>query len=210
MLPAWPDELLEVAALQRFDRHDLLQQQGAEPTHVTIMVLGKALRERTSRDGERVLLDVHAKGDLLGLAGYLDGAAHADTVVAHTRGAALVIPREVFQSFVARFPEARRELDRQVGRRVRQEILRSVGLATERVEVRIRTVIADLADRFGSHGDVRGVMLDLGLTRAELASLCGTTLETVIRTVNRLRERGLVDTDGRKFFLPDLEAVRAH
>lgn len=208
LLPGWPDELLEVATLQRFDRHDVVQREGAEPTHVYIVVLGKVLRERASREGTRVVLDVHAKGEVLGLAGFLDGAKHPDSVIAHTRGAVLAIPRDTFQRFLSTHPEARRELDRQLANRVRQEIARSVGLATERVEVRIRTVLADLAERFGAHGDVRGVMLDLGLTRSEVASLCGTTLETVIRTVNRLREQNLLDTDGRRFFFPDVAQLR--
>lgn len=204
----WPDGVAHAGRLVAFERHDILHAQGDVPTDVRVVFSGKVLREHTCRDGAKVLLDVHAKGDVLGVTGFLDGTPHPDSAVAHTRGVALVIPVAGFRQLIQADLRARTEFEHQIARRYRHDVARAAALTTDRVEARIRQVLVGLAERFGVWGDVRGLLLDLGLTRAELASLCGTTLETVIRTVNRLRDQGTLDTDGRKFFLKDLDALR--
>jgi CRP/FNR family transcriptional regulator len=68
-------------------------------------------------------------------------------------------------------------------------------------------VLADLCRRYGIVGDCRGVILDLGLTRQDLADLTGTTLETGIRGLNRLRGQGLITWEGRRFFVPEVKGL---
>jgi CRP/FNR family transcriptional regulator len=69
--------------------------------------------------------------------------------------------------------------------------------------------MANLARRYGIYGDCRGVILDLALTRQDLADITGTTLETTIRTLNRLRNDGLISWEGKRFFIPDIKALEA-
>ena len=204
----WPEEILSIGEVRRFERREALQQQGQPSMSVHLLLMGKVLREYEGRDGARIILDIHRRADLIGLTGFFDGGTHPDTATAHTRGAALCIPHAEFQRFLLRYPEANRVFKQQVARRYRHDTAWATSMATDRVETRIRQLLCDLADRFGVWGDVRGLLLDLGLTRAELASLAGTTLETVIRTVNKLRDDGLLTPDGRRFFIPDPDQLR--
>jgi len=75
------------------------------------------------------------------------------------------------------------------------------------VEGRLCRALADLCRRYGILGDCRGVILDLALTRQDLADLTGTTLETAIRALNRLRGQGLLSWEGRRFFVPDIRGL---
>lgn len=204
----WPDSILSLGEVVRFDRRELLHTQGEAAEMVHVLLLGKVLREYEGREGARVILDLHARGDLLGVTAYFDHKPHPDTARAHTRGALLAIQHSRFHAYLDREPLARRIFEEQVGRRYRHDTARAASLATDRVETRIRALLCDLSERYGVWGDVRGKLLDLGLTRAELASFAGTTLETVIRTVNKLRERGLLVPDGRRFFIPDPDLLQ--
>ncbi|MFT7621365.1 MAG: CRP-like cAMP-binding protein [Myxococcota bacterium] len=76
------------------------------------------------------------------------------------------------------------------------------------MEARLRRLLVDLAKRYGVRGDARGLLLDVGLTRGELAGMAGTALETVIRTINHLRDADLVIPGGRRFFIADLDALK--
>ena len=204
----WPQELLQYGEVRRFDRREAIHSQGEAGSEIHLLLRGKVLRSRACQSGVATVLDVHARGSLVGVTSFLDGGHHPDTAQAHTSCVTLALRHQAFRTAIARHPRAARLLDGQIGRRYRHDAALAASLATERVETRIRALLVDLAERYAVHGDVRGMLLDLGLTRGELASLAGTTLETVVRTVNRLRDQGLLVTDGRRFFIPDLETLR--
>lgn len=205
----WPEAVMGLGDVRTFSRRQPLHERGAAAETIHLILFGKVLRIYEPQSGAESILDVHARGDLIGVTGFLDEGAHPDTARAHTRVNALAIPAKRFQAFLDRSPEAARLFRIQVGQRYRHDAARAASLAVDRVEARIRLLLTDLAARYGVVGDMRGTLLDLGLTRRELASLAGTTLETVIRTVGRLGEQGLLHHEGRRFFIPDVDALRS-
>jgi CRP-like cAMP-binding protein len=64
-------------------------------------------------------------------------------------------------------------------------------LATERVERRIARTLIRLTRQAGRK-TAEGVLIDLPLTRQDLAEMCGTTLYTVSRTLSQWESQGLV------------------
>ena len=157
--------------------------------------------------GGESILEVHGCGDLLGLIAFLDGKSHPDSVRVLSGGTALTMPIELFRRFLAMNPGAQSILDSQLAVRQRHDSLLAVALANYSVEDRVRLLLCDLVARHGIHGDSRGTMLNLGLTRAEIASMVGACLETVIRNLNRLRDRDLLSFERRRFFIPDIDAL---
>jgi CRP-like cAMP-binding protein len=53
----------------------------------------------------------------------------------------------------------------------------------------------ELGERFGDEMEDGSTLIPLRLTRAELAALVGTTVETTIRTLSRWSREGLVTTN---------------
>ncbi len=68
------------------------------------------------------------------------------------------------------------------------------------VERRLAALMAHLCDRFGDELEDGSHIVPVVLSRAELASLVGATIETTIRTMCRLQREGLVST-GREGFI---------
>jgi CRP/FNR family transcriptional regulator, nitrogen oxide reductase regulator len=64
-------------------------------------------------------------------------------------------------------------------------------LATERVERRLARTVLRLASQVGRKTD-EGVLLDLPLTRQDLAEMSGTTLFTVSRILSQWEDQELV------------------
>lgn len=62
------------------------------------------------------------------------------------------------------------------------------------VERRLAMLLGHLVDRFGDDLDDGSCVVPIALTRAELASLVGATIETTIRTMSRWRKEGFVST----------------
>jgi len=200
--------LSEIGELKRYSPNEIIHRAGDPSDKIQILLLGRAFREAVSEGGKRSIFELHGPGDLLGVHGILGSDEHVDTVRMQRRGAAVELPREDFLAFIDTHPGARRLFRDQIGRTYRRDVERASRM-TERAEVRIRAVLRDLAARFGVWGDVRGQLLDLGLTRREIGELTGTRLETVVRTLGRLKEQGILETDGKRFFIPKPELLIA-
>ena len=65
----------------------------------------------------------------------------------------------------------------------------------------------ELGERFGDELEDGSTLIPLRLTRAELAALVGTTVETTIRTLSRWTREGLVSTGDSGLTLHDAVAL---
>lgn len=65
-------------------------------------------------------------------------------------------------------------------------------IATERVERRLARLVLRLASQAGQKIDT-GVLINLSMTRQNLAEMCGTTLFTVSRTLSAWEKQGIVN-----------------
>ena len=81
-------------------------------------------------------------------------------------------------------------------------------MVTQRAQERIIRLLLKLADRFGRPAKI-GILIDMPITRRELAEFAGTTIETTIRTLSRLRKAGLIDQSGRRVIILEPERLAA-
>ena len=79
-------------------------------------------------------------------------------------------------------------------------------LATEKVERRIARALLKLMQRAGTRVD-DGVLLDLPLTREDLAQLTGTTVYTVSRIVSRWEASGLLRSGRQQLVIRDPDTL---
>jgi CRP-like cAMP-binding protein len=82
-------------------------------------------------------------------------------------------------------------------------------LATERVEQRVAHALLRLARDAGRRIDA-GVLIDMPLSREDLAEMTGTTLYTVSRLISSWEDRGLVESGRQRIVIrrpEDLAAI---
>ena len=79
-------------------------------------------------------------------------------------------------------------------------------LAVERVEQRIARTLLKLAETSGSDM-ADGRVIEMPLTRQDVADMTGTTVETAIRVMSKFRRLSLIRTRRGKVVLVDQEAL---
>ena len=187
---------------QVFGRDETVFDEGQAAGRVYQLVSGCARTCRLLRDGRRQVEDFHFPGDLFGLE---SGVVHR--VSAQTLGEAIVrvTSRAALAALAAeRGDVARRLLDLTTDNlRRSQDHVRMLGrrAACERVAA----LLLDLAERTGAQ-----VLLDVPMTRQDMADYLGLTIETVSRTFTQLQQDGLIALPAtRKVLLRDREALAA-
>jgi CRP-like cAMP-binding protein len=85
--------------------------------------------------------------------------------------------------------------------RVEQLIFKDVG-------AKLAELLLNLGNEHGVSHE-RGTVVGLKITHQEMANLIGSTRETVSLTLSQFKRKGLIQTEGRRVILSDLEGLRA-
>ena len=203
-------ELAGRCVLRRFSRGQVVWRAGDPSTHVALVVTGIVKIVQRTDDGHDAIVALFGPHETFGeLAVVAGGGYSADAVAASAEVEIASIDAVAMRSAVARCPAFARALERHLVEhgRVLQEKIRimSAGL----VEQRIAALVRHLVDRFGDELVEGGAVAPIALSRAEVASLVGATLETTIRTLSLWQKEGIVTVGHEGFVVHDPDRLGA-
>ncbi len=186
------DQVAEAAHVRSAGRDEFFFHQGDAATSLYILVSGQVRLLQIAADGNQVLLNYVSVGDMFGGVAFLGEATYPITAQAVSDSAAARWDGGTMAALMERYPRlAFNAMQHMVGRiQELQDRLRE--LATERVERRIANTLVRLAQQTGKKTP-DGVLIDLPLSRQDIAEMTGTTLYTVSRTLSRWEQEGIVD-----------------
>lgn len=191
-----PQELESLAAMlieRQFEPREEIVSEGDEPRYLGIVRTGRVKVIKHSASGKDTTVAALESGEVFGEVSLFTGRTYAATVMAMTPCSVFLMQRADVVALVGRHPELAMRLIGALSRRLRytQEMLQS--MATERVEKRVAHLLLRLSEEFGVKMNDR-VLINMPLTRRELAEMVGTTIETTIRVLSRLTKEGYLRT----------------
>jgi CRP/FNR family transcriptional regulator len=156
--------------------------------------------------GNQLVLGFPLRGDLVGADG-LCNHRHASYAVALTDAEVVVVP---FRS-IANLGRSLDDFEQLIYRAISRELvtdhaLRSL-IGTLGAEARVARFLALFAERCGQSGCI-AERFTLPMTRQEIGSYLGLTLETVSRAFSALADAGLITVAQREVELNDIEQLR--
>ncbi len=180
----------------------LFREQGYEPgqtiffagdpaTRLYVVAAGKVKVLRHALTGQEVVLDILLPGEFFGSLPVLGEDVYPDTAQAHTTCCILTITGDDFRQILQRYPPVSLALLEVVSARLRdaQGVIHQLSAAP--VESRVAATLLALGEKAGEQ---RGseLLIQLPLTRQDLADMTGATLETVSRVMSQFRKQKLV------------------
>ena len=176
---------------------DPLYTAGEPAEHLYVLAAGRAKAVRTAPTGQDVVVDLLGPGDLFGALHTLGQPTHTETVRAMSTTCALRIGTAAFRELLTEHPRvALRVLDDTAALllQARSDVARQ---STATVPQRVATTLLRLADKFGQDRATGGTLIQLPLSRADLAGMTGSTPESVSRVMSQLRKEGVIDSGRR-------------
>ncbi len=172
------------------------------------LISGHVKLMRPCDTGRDVILDVTSPGNLLcASAVSAFSPACCTTVALGDDVFVLLLPRRDVLHIVEQSPAAAMAFVRETTNREMRLAGRIAELASGQVEQRVAALLIDLAGREDSVRENGRTRIPLHLSRQDLADLCGTTLETAIRTMSRLARESVVTTAASGFVIVDRPAL---
>jgi CRP/FNR family transcriptional regulator len=201
------EKVVDLFGERQYQKDDYIFLEGEAPEALFIIRTGKVKVLRHSTDGKDVVLRVCGPGNLLGTVAVFDGGGYPGTAQVIENCVALVIARNDCLTLVNRFPVFALAVIADLGTRLRSSAEQIRSLAVERVEQRIARVLLKLAESAGSDAP-EGRVIEMPLTRQDVADMTGTTVETAIRVMSKFRRQELIRTRRGKVVLVDTTTLQ--
>lgn len=187
--------LLDQMVEGSFDADDYLFMEGDSADRLHLVTSGRVKMIKHSPEGHETILAIFEAEQIIGEVGVLASGAYPATAQAMEPTTTLSLSWQHYVELVQAHPLLSWSLIEELGRRLQNahESIRS--LAVEKVEQRIARILLRLAAAAGEKRE-GSVLIAVSLTRQEIADMTGTTVETAIRVMSKLRRLGLVDSEG--------------
>ncbi len=198
---------VEAGTIQRIARGRTLVTQGEAVTSIAIIGSGRLRVIRAMDDGRVFSLGYRGPGDLVGEGALGGSMEHRDSVVASEEVDALIIPLATCRTVMAHDIGFATSIMATVLSRHYDAEERLASMLFRNVEARLAEFLLKAAARWGIP-DPRGVLIAAPLTHQEMASMIGSTRETVTLTLGELRRQGVIDFDRRRVVIRDRDALK--
>ena len=200
-------EVSRLFAEEKYQRDDYIFFEGDTPEWLYIVKEGKVKLVKHSGSGKDVILQIFAPGDMFGEFALFDRKPYPTSAQVMEPSSVLKLSRKEFLLFFGRHPFVATEMIMELGRQLQEAHATIKSLAVDRVEQRIANILLKLADKLGNP-EGAGIVLNLALTRQDLADMGGTTVETTIRVMSRFTKMKIIKPANGKILILDPQALR--
>lgn len=198
--------VIAAAHSQTVEEDAFLFYQDDPTERVYVLTQGRIRLGQLSPDGQQVIMRVATPWMLIAAIGMVTGAHYPVSAQAAETSQVVYWTQGEMLALIERYPDMALNAMRLLAGHVREFQDRYRELATERVERRLARALQRLADQAGRNTP-EGLLLDLPLTRQDLAEMIGTTLYTVSRILSQWESQGLVSVGRERVVIRSLPGL---
>jgi CRP/FNR family transcriptional regulator/CRP/FNR family cyclic AMP-dependent transcriptional regulator len=203
------DSISQDVQPRQFGQGEIIFREG-DPGQVLYLVYSGQVRIYVNGlDGTETSVILFGRpGDMFGELAVIDGLPRSATAIALHETVLYTIRRESFRLHMQRFPQLALNFMKVLTHRVRYNTQQVGSLASLPVSQRLARKLLELAQDYGRIQN-NSVIIDMNLTQVHLASLIGTTRESINKSVRDFRERGLILYENGRITILDAAVLRA-
>ena len=177
--------LSRLAAARHLEAGQYAFWEGDAPDYFYILISGRIKVLKHSSQGKEVIIAFFGPGEMFGEVAVFEDKVYPASAQAAIDSQVAAIRKDDLLSFLAAHPQVVLRIINILGGRLREAQGRLKDLAGERVEQRLARTLLMLSAKLGA---------SLPFTRQEIADMAGTTTETAIRILSRLKDGGIISS----------------
>jgi CRP/FNR family transcriptional regulator len=193
------------ARVEDAPRGKILASEGDLPDRLGVVVGGRVKVYHLGADGRELTFETMGTGEPVVAVAALAGARYPATVEAATDVTIAWIPRDAIFDLIEANPALARTIISDLASRVVNLTAVATSLSLD-VPSRLAGYLFQRALAVG-HTTPEGLVVDLGMSKGELASSLGTVPETLSRALARLRDDGVLEVRTRDVVVKDVGAL---
>ncbi|KVE25075.1 Crp/Fnr family transcriptional regulator [Burkholderia singularis] len=187
-------------------RNEALFREGDAFDNLYAVRSGSLKTVATRYDGREQVTGLHLAGEALGLDGICDDA-HPRTAIALEDSSVCVIPYSALKALCSKASTMQLRMHKLMSEQIVRETSQAMVLGSLNAEERVAAFLLDVSSRYMKRG-YSPTEFNLRMTREDIGSYLGMTLETVSRTLSKFHKRGLIEMHGRIVRIVDFDGLR--
>jgi CRP-like cAMP-binding protein len=200
------DEIVARATAIRIPKGSAVFEQGQAAEAFYVLLHGHLKVVQVTPDGQQVVIRFVVPGEIYGIARALSRPDYPATAIALVDSVTLAWDMAIWDEFMAKHPAFARNVLHMMGQRVQEAHARVREMSTDDVEHRVAHAILRLLRQSGREVE-EGLLLDVPVTRQDIAEASGTTLHSVSRVLRAWEDAGLVNVGRRKIIVRDSDRL---
>jgi CRP/FNR family transcriptional regulator, cyclic AMP receptor protein len=213
--PGWfcnlaPQELVELDAMSThavLPMGNILFAEGHAARNVSVVCAGRIKLTRSSRDGKTLLVKIARSGDVLGLSAALSNMPYEVTAQAMEHTQIATFEQKDFLHFIQRHVEASLHAAESLSNEYRSALTDACRLAlSSSIAGRVAHLLLELAVESEAAQDAQPE-IHMSLRHEDLASMLGSSRESITRVLNGFRREGVISIEGTRMTILSKEAL---
>lgn len=192
--------ILDEGQIRRVDLGGFFFHQGEVADWMYILRVGRVKLVQVTQDGDQIVVNYFGPGQGLGIIVALNNSDYPLSAEAVEPCEAIGWHRDEMQKLMLKYPQLALNGMNMMGDRFTRLQERFRDVSTKRVEQRIARALLRLVRQFGKRVE-RGVLIDIPLTRQDVAEMTGTNLYNVSRILSKWEQSGWIESHRRQIIL---------
>ena len=201
------NELEEVKSYISFGDGELIFKERQRPFGIYIVQDGKVKISKYGFEGREYIVRFAKKGNIIGYRSFFSGEHYSCSATAISETILCFISGDVILDLIRRNSELALQFMKYLAQDLKYAEKKSISIAQKPVRERVAESIIILKDIYGF--EQNNTIVDVSLKRDEIASIAGTSRETVTRLLSEFNEEEILLLEGRKIRILDLPRLQA-
>ncbi|MBT6325774.1 MAG: Crp/Fnr family transcriptional regulator [Bdellovibrionales bacterium] len=201
------DEVNRQKITNVFKKGQTLFVEGTPPYGLYCVSEGNIKVTKSGVNGKDSIVRIAKAGDVIGHRSIFTDQFYSATATAMEDTKVCFIDKKYILNLVKREPSVACNLVSKLGRDLGLSEEKVASFTQQNVFERLAKVLLLLKESHGKNLTDGKILIDINLTRDELASMVGTATETVIRFVSELKEENVISQDGKKIIINNEEKL---
>ncbi|MFT3746815.1 MAG: Crp/Fnr family transcriptional regulator [Agriterribacter sp.] len=202
-----PEQEYELLAANRteklYKKGEVIFKEGAFPDGIFFIVSGKVKKYKLDQEAKEYIIYVANTGELIGYHAILAEDHYPDSAAALEESTIAFIPRQNFLEAVRQSEILNKRLLKTLSHEF-AVLANSLSLfAQKSVRERLALQLIVMREKYKVNFKP-GMAVEINMSRDDLANLVGTARENVVRLLSEFKEKGIIETKGRKIIVQDV------
>lgn len=186
--------------MNRYKKGQTIFFEGNPPFGLYCINSGKIKVTKAGPDGKESIVRIAAAGDILGHRSLFSHENYTATATVMEDAAVCFLDKKFIYQLIEKEPSVALNVIQKLSLDMGAAEDRGAALSQKNVRERLAELLLNLNKTYGRTDENRR-LLDIKLTREEMASMVGTANETIIRFISEFKEEGLITEEGKVIYI---------
>lgn len=202
-------KLIEKIAFEKnYQKGEYIFFEGDPGNKFFIIKSGQVKLTKMIADGSEQILNIFSDNDIIAEIVAFDKGNYPASAITITETTMIVFAQTELENLILKYPNIAIKLLREMSGRLRRAQKNVRDLALKDSSAKVAELLLFLSQKYGLKNDKDQISLNIALTQQELASMIGSSRETVSRILNQFENKGLIKTSRKKILIYQLEKLK--